>query len=35
MSVTRQSIGKYQVISVLGKGATGKVYLCDDPFAKR
>jgi serine/threonine protein kinase len=32
---TRQSIGKYQVISELGKGATGKVYLCDDPFAKR
>jgi serine/threonine protein kinase len=32
---TRQSIGKYQVISELGKGATGKVYLCEDPFAKR
>ena len=32
---TRQTIGKYPVISELGKGATGKVYLCDDPFAKR
>jgi serine/threonine protein kinase len=35
MAATRQSIGKYQVISTLGKGATGKVYLADDPFAKR
>ncbi|HYC36694.1 MAG TPA: serine/threonine-protein kinase [Usitatibacter sp.] len=35
MSVTRQSIGKYPVISELGRGATGKVYLCDDPFARR
>jgi serine/threonine protein kinase len=35
MSVTRQSIGKYQIISELGKGATGKVYLADDPFGKR
>ena len=32
---TRQSIGKYQVISELGRGATGKVYLCDDSFNKR
>jgi serine/threonine protein kinase len=32
---TRQTIGKYPVISELGRGATGKVYLCDDPFAKR
>jgi serine/threonine protein kinase len=30
-----QTIGKYQVIRELGKGATGKVYLCDDPFANR
>ncbi len=35
MSVTRQSIGKYQVISELGRGATGKVYLCEDSFGKR
>jgi eukaryotic-like serine/threonine-protein kinase len=32
---TRQSIGKYQILSELGKGASGKVYLADDPFAKR
>ena len=31
----RQLIGKYQVVDVLGKGATGKVYLAEDPFAKR
>jgi serine/threonine protein kinase len=35
MSATRQSIGKYQILGTLGKGATGKVYLADDPFAKR
>ena len=32
---TRQTIGKYPVIKELGRGATGKVYLCDDPFAQR
>src|SRR4029453_10354199 len=32
---TLQSVGKYQLIRELGKGATGKVYLADDPFAKR
>jgi len=32
---TRQSIGKYQIVRELGKGATGKVYLADDPFGKR
>jgi serine/threonine protein kinase len=32
---SRQTIGKYPVVKELGKGATGKVYLCDDPFAKR
>ena len=31
----RQTIGKYQIIDELGKGATGKVYLAEDPFAKR
>jgi len=30
-----QQIGKYQILKELGKGATGKVYLADDPFAKR
>jgi eukaryotic-like serine/threonine-protein kinase len=35
MSVTRQSIGKYQIVSELGRGATGRVYLADDPFGKR
>ena len=30
-----QSVGKYQLVRELGKGATGKVYLADDPFAKR
>src|SRR2546430_14670 len=32
---TMQSVGKYQLVRELGKGATGKVYLADDPFAKR
>ena len=30
-----QAIGKYQVIRVLGKGATATVYLCHDPDADR
>jgi eukaryotic-like serine/threonine-protein kinase len=35
MTVSRQSIGKYQIVSELGRGATGKVYLADDPFGRR
>jgi serine/threonine protein kinase len=34
-SLSRQQIGKYQIVKELGKGATGKVYLADDPFGKR
>jgi serine/threonine protein kinase len=30
-----ESIGKYHIIRELGRGATGKVYLAEDPFAKR
>ena len=32
---TMQTVGKYQLVKELGRGATGKVYLADDPFAKR
>jgi serine/threonine protein kinase len=32
---TMQNIGKYHLLRELGRGATGKVYLADDPFAKR
>jgi serine/threonine protein kinase len=35
MTTARQSIGKYQILRELGKGATGKVYLAEDPFAQR
>lgn len=31
----QETIGKYQVLSVLGKGATGRVYLANDPFGDR
>ena len=30
-----EKIGKYQVVSKLGEGATSQVYLCHDPFAGR
>jgi len=30
-----QAIGKYHVLQELGRGATGKVYLAEDPFARR
>ena len=30
-----QSVGKYQLLRELGKGASGKVYLAEDPFNKR
>jgi serine/threonine protein kinase len=30
-----ESIGKYQIIRELGRGASGKVYLADDPFGQR
>ena len=32
---TGPAIGKYQVVRELGRGATAKVYLAEDPFAKR
>ena len=32
---TPQRIGKYEVKRLLGKGATGSVYLAADPFAQR
>ena len=32
---TMQSVGKYQLVKELGKGASAKVYLAEDPFAKR
>jgi eukaryotic-like serine/threonine-protein kinase len=35
MSAVGQSIGKYQILQELGRGASGKVYLADDPFGQR
>ena len=34
-AATSKALGKYTLIRELGRGATGKVYLADDPFAKR
>ena len=31
----RRKIGRFQVISQLGEGATSKVFLAEDPFARR
>src|SRR4051812_22826330 len=33
--MNRESIGKYKLLRELGRGATGRVYLADDPFAQR
>ncbi|HXN16572.1 MAG TPA: serine/threonine-protein kinase, partial [Usitatibacter sp.] len=35
MTTTTQAIGKYHVLRELGRGASAKVYLAEDPFAKR
>jgi eukaryotic-like serine/threonine-protein kinase len=32
---TRQSVGKYQIVRELGRGASAKVYLAEDPFGQR
>jgi eukaryotic-like serine/threonine-protein kinase len=34
-AVSRDRIGKYQVIKLLGSGATSEVFLCNDPFNGR
>ena len=30
-----QHVGKYELLKLLGKGATGSVYLATDPFGQR
>jgi serine/threonine-protein kinase len=35
MSQDIQNIGRYQVLSILGQGAMGKVFLAQDPLLKR
>lgn len=30
----REMIGKYKILRLLGEGATGSVYLADDPFSE-
>src|SRR5690349_12617996 len=30
-----QTVGKYELLKLLGKGATGSVYLAADPFSQR
>ena len=35
VAVAPQRVGKYEIKRVLGEGATSKVYLCYDDFAKQ
>src|SRR4051812_17690438 len=35
MALSGGSLGKYHIVRELGRGASAKVYLADDPFAKR
>ena len=31
----RKKIGRYQIVGELGEGASSRVFLCEDPFARR